>query len=169
MPDRNSRRKFVQHLSATSLLLSAGPLKGLASQQVFEEQLIPLNRKYSSNDKIRLGVIGLGIMGYNDLNTAIKVPGVELVTGADLYTGRLQRLQELHGKDIFITRDYRELLNRKDVDAVIVATSDNWHANTTIDAFKAGKPVYCEKPMVHRIAEGHAVLDAQKKSGKTLQ
>jgi len=166
---QNSRRKFLQHLGATSMLLSAGPLKGLAGEQIFEERLIPYDRKFSSNDKIRLGVIGLGIMGYNDLNTALKVPGVELVAGADLYTGRLQRLQELHGKNIFVTRDYRELLNRKDVDAVIVATSDNWHANTTIDALKAGKPVYCEKPMVHRIAEGHSVLDAQKKSGKTLQ
>src|SRR5687767_7850979 len=147
MPEKNSRRKFLRHLSATSMLLSAGPLKGLAGQQIFEERLIPYDRKFSSNDKIRLGVIGLGIMGYNDLNTALKVPGVELVAGADLYTGRLERLQEVHGKNIFVTRDYRELLNRKDIDAVIVATSDNWHANTTIDALKIGKPVYCEKPM----------------------
>lgn len=169
MSDTNSRRKFLQHLSATSLLLSAGPLKGLASQQVFEERLLPFERKFSSNDKVRIGVIGLGIMGYNDLNTALKVPGVELVAGADLYTGRLQRLQELHGKDVYITRDYRELLNRKDIDAVIIATSDNWHAYATIDALQAGKPVYCEKPMVHRISQGYSVIEAQKKSGKTLQ
>lgn len=169
MRDYKSRRKFLQHLGATSLMLSAGPLKSMAGEQFFEEKMIPYNRKFSSNDTVRIGVIGLGIMGYNDLNSALKVPGVELVGGADLYTRRLDRLKEIHGKDTYVTRDYRELLNRKDIDAVIVATSDNWHAHATIDALNSGKHVYCEKPMVHKISEGYSVLAAQKKAGKTLQ
>jgi predicted dehydrogenase len=168
MPNQNSRRKFLQHLSATSLLLGAGPLSSLA-EQTMEERIIPLDKKFSPNDKIRIGCIGLGIMGHNDIRTALKVPGVELVAVADLYDGRLVRAKELYGNDIFTTRDYNEILKRNDIDAVIVATSDNWHARATIDALKAGKHVYCEKPMVHRISEGLPMIAAEKQYGKKLQ
>ena len=167
--NQSSRRKFLQHLSATSLLLTAGPLKGLAAEQAYEERIIPLGKKISSNDKVRLACIGLGIMGHNDINTALKVPGVELVAVSDLYDGRLTRAKEVFGKDIYTTRDYRELLQKKDIDAVIVATSDNWHAKATIDSLKSGKHVYCEKPMIHRISEGLPMIQAQKSTGKTLQ
>jgi predicted dehydrogenase len=111
----------------------------------------------------------MGIMGYNDTNTALSVPGTELVAVADLYTGRLERAKELYGKNIQTTRDYREILNRKDIDAVIIASADLWHARISIDALNAGKPVYCEKPMVHKISEGLGVIDAWKKSKKTMQ
>ncbi len=113
--------------------------------------------------KSRIATIGMGIMGYNDTNTALKIPGTELVAVADLYSGRLERAKEVYGKDIQVTADYREILSRKDIDAVIVATTDLWHARISIDALKAGKAVYCEKPMVHKISEGHEVIDAWKK------
>jgi len=111
----------------------------------------------------------MGIMGFNDTNTALKVPGTELVAVADLYTGRLARAKEKYGNNIQVTADYREILNRKDVDAVIIATADLWHARISMDALKAGKAVYCEKPMVHEIQEGLNVIDAWKKSNKTMQ
>ncbi len=119
--------------------------------------------------KSGIATIGMGIMGYNDTNTALKIPGTELVAVADLYTGRLERAKELYGNNIQVTADYKEILNRKDIDAVIIATADLWHARISIDALKAGKAVYCEKPMVHEISEGLGVIDAWKKSNKTMQ
>lgn len=92
-----------------------------------------------SNDKLRVGVIGFGIQGHGDRNAVLKVPGVELAGMCDLYTGRLENARELYGKDLFITKDYRELLNRNDIDAVIIAPSDNWHTCITKDALQKGK------------------------------
>jgi predicted dehydrogenase len=165
----SSRRKFLQQLSSSTLLLSAAPLGALASSEKVEERILNYEKKISSNDKIRIAGIGMGIMGYNDVNTALKVPGVEMVAACDLYTGRLERAKEVYGANIFTTRDYRELLNRKDIDAVIIATGDHWHAPIAIDAMTQGKAVYCEKPMVHKLSEGLPVIQAQKKTGKTLQ
>src|SRR5579862_890155 len=123
----------------------------------------------SANDRIHLGAIGLGGRGTADVHTALDVPGVELVAVADLYAGRRTRAREVFGKDLSVTADYHELLARKDVDAVIVATPDHWHAQASIDAMNAGKDVYCEKPMVHSIEEGHAVIAAQRSTGRIIQ
>lgn len=165
----SSRRKFLQKLSGSTLLLSAGSLSALALEEKAEKRILAYERKISSNDKIRVAGIGMGIMGFNDVNTALKVPGVEMVAACDLYTGRLERAKEVYGSSIFTTRDYREILNRTDVDAVIIATGDHWHARIAMDAMNQGKAVYCEKPMVHKISEGLPVIDVQKKTGKVLQ
>jgi predicted dehydrogenase len=166
--NRSSRRKFLEQIGCTTLAFAAAPLATLAEEKK-EERILFYEKKISAGDKIRLGVIGLGIMGYGDVNTALKVPGVELAAACDLYKGRLEHARELYGKDLFITRDYRELLNRKDIDAVIIATSDHWHARISKDALRSGKHVYCEKPMVHKISEGHSVIEAHKASKKTMQ
>src|ERR1700683_1489555 len=141
----SSRRKFLQQLGGTGLLLSAGPLSTLATREVMEEKVIHYERKITPNDKINVAVIGMGIMGYNDIATALKVPGAQMVAACDLYKGRLERAKELYGKDIFTTRDYREILERKDIDAVIIAAADLWHSRISIDAMNKGKAVYCEK------------------------
>jgi len=166
---QSSRRKFLQQIGATGLFFTAGPLAGLAAEEKAEERIIRYDKRISPNDEIRVAVIGMGIMGHNDVRTALKVPGVRLVAACDLYTGRLDRAKELYGKDLFTTKEYRDILNRSDVDAVIIATSDNWHARITKDALQKGKAVYCEKPMVHKISEGLGVIEAQKASGKTMQ
>jgi predicted dehydrogenase len=165
----SSRRKFLKQLTGTTLALGAGPLSSLAANENSVTQILPYQKKFSSNDAINIAVIGMGIMGNHNAVSSLQVPGIKMVAACDLYTGRLERAKELYGKDLFVTNDYRKILQRKDVDAVIVATCDQWHARITKDALKADKHVYCEKPMVHYISEGLDVIKAQKESGKVLQ
>ena len=129
----------------------------------------PYATKVSANDKIRLACIGLGIMGNKDCATALKVPGVELVAACDLYSGRLEAAKEKYGSDLAVTRDYRVLLDRSDIDAVIVSTCDKWHAHIASEALRKGKAVYCEKPIVREIGEGLAVLKAQRETRGVMQ
>ena len=165
----SSRRNFLKQITGTSLALGVGSLSSFASAEVVEERIIHYQKIEAVNDQINIAVIGMGIMGNNNTRTALKVPGVQLVAVCDLYTGRLERAKELYGKDLFVTNDYRKILDRKDIDAVIIATSDHFHARITIEALQKGKHVYCEKPMVHLIKEGQAVIDAQKTSKKIMQ
>jgi predicted dehydrogenase len=165
----SSRRKFLQQIGATGLALGAVPLTSLAAKEKAEERILHYERRVSANDKVRVGVIGYGVQGHFDLTTALKVPGVELAGICDLYTGRLENAKELHGKDVFTTINYKDILDRKDIDAVLICTTDVWHARIALDALAKGKHVYCEKPMVYKISEGYPVLEAAKKSGKVFQ
>jgi predicted dehydrogenase len=121
------------------------------------------------NDKIQFATIGIGGMGMGDTGTARATPGTELVAVCDIYQGRLTRARELWGSGLAVTRDYREVLGRKDVDAVIIATPDHWHAQIAIEAMEAGKDVYVEKPMVQKWADGPRVIAASKKTGRIPQ
>lgn len=150
-------------------MLGAGSLTSLAARQREEEIAIAYGKKYAPNDKIRLAGIGMGIQGYQDINAALKVPGTELVACCDLYTGRLQHAKEVYGDRLFTTKRYEEILDRPDVDAIILATIDSWHSKISIDALKKGKAVYCEKPMIHLISQGLDVIKAQQQTGKTMQ
>ena len=166
---RASRRKFLQQIGTTSLLAAASPLAGLPWAEKAEARLLHYDKKISPNDRIRLAVIGFGIQGHSDLSTALKVPGVELAGVCDLYSGRLENAKELYGKDTLTTKNYLEILDRSDVDAVILATSDHWHARLAKEAMRKGKAVYCEKPMVHKISEGMDVVDTQRSTQKVMQ
>ena len=167
--NQSSRRRFLQQIGATSLLAAAAPLNSLQAKEKAEERTLFYEKKISTGDKIKLGVIGYGVQGHYDLQTALQVPGVELAGISDLYTGRLENAKEQFGNQLFTTRNYKELLDRPDIDAVIIATTDVWHARITKDALAKGKAVYCEKPMVYKISEGPDVIAAQKKYGKVLQ
>ncbi|MBV8818356.1 MAG: Gfo/Idh/MocA family oxidoreductase [Acidobacteriaceae bacterium] len=123
----------------------------------------------AANDRIRVACIGFGIMGQGDVRTAVTVPGVELAAVSDVYQGRLTLAKERYGNNIFTTRDYREVIARPDVDAVIVATPDHWHDRIAIDAMNAGKDVYCQKPMVQKVEYGAGVIEAQNRTGRILQ
>ncbi|MHA8059958.1 Gfo/Idh/MocA family protein [Aquirufa beregesia] len=165
----NSRRKFLQQIGATSLLASTPTMATLGLSAKAEERMLNYEKKITSNDKIRIGVIGYGVQGHFDLRTALKVPGVELGGICDLYTGRIENAKEQFGKELFTTTNYQDLLDKKDIDAVLICTTDVWHARITVDALAKGKHVYCEKPMVYKISEGYPVMEAAKKSGKVLQ
>lgn len=158
-----NRRNFLKNVTAASALL--------ATESIAKPfNIIKDLKKISPNDKIRFATIGMGIQGHSDTRAALRSSqDVEFVAAADLYDGRLTRVKELYGKDIFTTRDYRQILERKDIDAVLIVTPDHWHDHITKAALQAGKNVYCEKPMVHHINEGLSVIDAWKKSGKTMQ
>jgi predicted dehydrogenase len=121
------------------------------------------------NDQIHVALIGAGIQGQGDTKVALQVPGVKLVAVADCYDGRLEHAKELWGNDIFTTRDYNQILARKDVDAVIIATPDHWHKRAAIDAMRAGKDVYCEKPMIHLYADGPEMIEAARSTGRIIQ
>jgi predicted dehydrogenase len=168
MKSNNSRRKFLQQIGAASLLLPFSSLAAGPDEQI-EKRIISYEKKISSNDKIRIACIGMGIMGFGDVKTAIKVPGVEFVAACDLYDGRLERAKELFGKDIFTTKDFNQILDRKDIDAIIIATSDHWHDHISIAAMRKGKAVYCEKPMVHHIEEGWPVIKVQQETNAVFQ
>ena len=170
MGKNNSRRSFLKKATLGSAAMTSAPFV-LASP--FEEKVI-LSRAYSHNqfsynDHINLALIGSGIQGIYDTQAALGVDGIKLVAVCDLYQGRLDRAKELWGDDLMVTRDYRKILERNDIDAVIIATPDHWHQKIAIDALKAGKHVYCEKPMVQKFEEGEAIIQAQQDSGKIMQ
>ena len=122
----------------------------------------------AKNDNIQVALIGAGGQGSGDARASITA-GAKLVAVSDVYDGRLTRAKEVWGSGLFITRDYREVLARPDVDAVIVATPDHWHRQIAIDAMNAGKDVYCEKPMVQRVDDGKPLIDAAQKTGRIFQ
>jgi predicted dehydrogenase len=126
-------------------------------------------RPVAANDHIQIALIGAGGQGQGDTAVALRVPGVKLVAVADCYDGRLEHCKELWGDDIFTTRDYAEILARKDIDAVIIATPDHWHKRTSVDAMRAGKDVYCEKPMIHHYSDGPEMIETARATKRILQ
>jgi predicted dehydrogenase len=159
-----SRREFLQttagaagaSLVAGSVFLDAEPIPS-ASQAT------------APGDQIRFGIIGVGMEGSGLLSTAIQLRGVECVAAADLYDGRHELAREIVGKPIRTTRRYQELLDAKDIDAIIVAVPDHWHKQVVVDALAAGKDVYCEKPMSHNPADGLAMVAAARKTDRVVQ
>jgi len=122
------------------------------------------------SDTVRFGIIGTGTEGCDLLRASLFVPGIECVAGADLYdTRHIAAKEALGGKDIETTRDYRRILDRKDIDAVIVATPDHWHRKAVTEAVEAGKDVYCEKPMSHSVEDGLAMIEAVQKYNRIFQ
>lgn len=165
-PSKTSRRKFIGKLSAATASTIAFPNISRANRSVgLKSNIKPI----SANDTIQVAGIGMGIMGFNNCQTTSGLEGIKLVGVCDLYDGRLKRSKEVFGKDLFTTRSYMEVLEKDDVDAVIIATSDHWHDHIAMEAMKRGKDVYLEKPMVHKLEEGHGLIKVEAETGKVLQ
>ena len=112
-----------------------------------------------ANERVRAGIIGAGGRG-KYLTGEFKEIGAEMAAVCDIYEPNLQGGLKVASTGAKSFTDYRKLLEEKDIDAVVVATPDHWHARMVIDAVEAGKDVYVEKPMAHKIPEGFDVIKA---------
>src|SRR5246500_5411531 len=158
-----SRREFLQ--------TSAGVAGALAAANTIhlEAEAIPPARPGSASDRIRFGIIGVGMQGSGLLTTSITLPGVECVAACDLYDGRHTLAKEIVNAPLSTTRRYQELLDNKEIDCLIAAVPDHWHRQIVVDALNSGKDIYCEKPMSHSVADGFDMAAAQQKTGKFVQ
>lgn len=128
----------------------------------------PYSRVLGANDRIRIGIIGAGDRGQQVLKDALAQPGVECVAGADVYSLRREQIKTMVAT-AETGDDPRRLLDRKDIDAVIIATPLHLHAKYFLDSLAAGKDVYCEKTMTWDIAEAVECLHAAQKSKQVVQ
>lgn len=161
-----SRRQFIRQSALTATgagLITLPSLEAIASQR----------KSVSANDKLQLGVIGCNGMGWSDLRSHLLMSDVECVALADVDQDVLDKraadVEVIQHKRPQLFKDYRKMLENKDIDAVIIGTPDHWHCLTLTDALSAGKHVYCEKPLANSIEECNLMLGAAKKSNKLVQ
>jgi len=121
------------------------------------------------SDRVRFGIIGVGMQGTGLLRNAIAISGVECVAACDLYDGRQEVARDIVGNPIPTTRHYKELLDNQEIDCIINATPDHWHRQIVIDCCNAGKDVYCEKPMTHTVGEGFEMIEAEQRNKRIVQ
>ena len=129
----------------------------------------PGGRALGANDRIRVGGIGVGGRGAFIVRTVARAGGTEIVALCDVYEPRLRAAKERLAPGAAEYADYRRLLDRKDIDAVVIGSPDHWHVPMTIDAVKAGKDVYVEKPVSHSIEEGERLERAVAASTQIVQ
>jgi len=130
----------------------------------------PLPKPAPANDRVGLGFIGFGIRGNILLEAARQTGQADFIEVCDCYQGHLERAKErTDGKIATNFAQYKKLLNRKDIDAVVVATPDHWHLPIVLDALSAGKDVYIEKPMTHRIEDGPKIIAAARQHKRIVQ
>lgn len=124
-------------------------------------------------DKINIGVIGCNGMGWSDVNSLLKMNDVDLVAICDVDDNVVQKrvndYKKLRNNKPRTYKDYRELLNDRDIDAVVIGTPDHWHCRIMVDAVNAGKHVYVEKPIANSLEECRIMVQAQEKTGKVVQ
>ncbi len=156
MVDRQQRRHFLERVGTG--LASAAASQWTASAGGF-----------AANETIHVAAIGTGGRCRQLMGTLDTLPGVKLTSVCDVWDSHLARGKALADPKAYATRDYRAVLDRHDVDAVVIGTPDHWHVPITADACAAGKDVYVEKPLTHNIAEGARVVDAQNRHKRVVQ
>jgi predicted dehydrogenase len=162
---KSTRRQFILR-SATQAASLGLVLNGKLIN--LPPSLLP--KPAGPNDRVNLGFIGFGIRGNILLEAAKETQQTNLVEVCDCYQGHLGRAKERTENKIATNfAQYKKLLDRKDIDAVVVATPDHWHKRIVLDALSAGKDVYIEKPMTYRIEDGSAFIDAAREHKRIVQ
>ena len=156
-----TRRDFLRQ----SALLGAG--------LTFSPFLIRANHEISANDKIGIGLIGCNGMGFEDLKAFLRNPEVECVALADcdenVLNQRAADTAKITGKKVKnLYKDWRKLIDNKDIDVVIVGTPDHWHCLQMVAACEAGKDVYCEKPLGKSIEECNIMVRAAQRYNRVV-
>lgn len=171
MPSKNRRQFIKKSLEAG---VAAAGLAALAPGAANAQTAQSNNNVIGANDRLRVGLIGCGGQGRGDLRQMLRIKNVECVALCDVddeQTGRAQKMVEGEPEQhpALLTRDFRRVLDMKDLDAVIIGTPDHWHALPTILACQAGKDVYVEKPLSISIAEGRAMVNAARRHNRIVQ
>ena len=156
-----TRRQFIQ--------ISSGAVAAAKVTLLPPTLLSAAPSPVAPSDVVRFASIGTGVRGCELLQATLLVPGIQCVAVCDLYDSRHQAAREAVKKEVPATRNYKEILDRKDVDAVIVAVTDHQHRRVVEDACAAGKDVYCEKPMSHTVDDGFAMVNAAHKASRMVQ
>ena len=149
------RREFIKRVAQTTAVVSTSALSAA--------------RAAGANERVGIGVIGFGLIGRIHTRSFVSLPGAQVVAVADTYQPRLEAAQMVAGGGAKLYRDFRKLLEDKNVDAVVVATPDHWHALHTMMACAAGKDVYCEKPLTLFVREGRWMVDVARKHKRVVQ
>ena len=160
-----TRRQFIRVGTGAAAVGATGKFTLLQPKPLWASP-----RPVAPSDTVRFASIGTGVRGCELLQASTHVPGVECVAVCDLYDSRHTAAQEaVKNPSVPATRNYREILDRKDVDAVIIAVPDHSHRRLFEDACVAGKDVYCEKPMSHTVEDGFSMVDAAQKANRMVQ
>jgi len=167
MSDTVNRRNFVK--GAVGMGSALGVAQSLRARAAVRPAA---GRVIGANDRINIGLIGVGVRGGGLLRQLVRMGPADgksqIVAVCDVYEKRKRQAQERSQAE-FATLDYREVLERKDVDAVVIATPDHWHARNALEAMDKGKDVYLEKPMTHTIEEARQVWQTTVETGRVLQ
>jgi predicted dehydrogenase len=150
IPNDVSRRTFLMTSAALAVGASSAPAK-------------------SANDTLNIGCIGTGGRCQTLMKSLVKVPNVRIAAVCDIYDAHREAGRKLADPKAVATKVYREILDNKDIDAVLIAAPNHWHVPMTVDALAAGKDVYVEKPLTHKLEEGKVILEAQSKSKQIVQ
>jgi predicted dehydrogenase len=158
-----SRREFLGMSAAAGASFTTKTIVPLPHDLITGRLAVP------ASDRVRFGMIGVGMQGSGLLSESIQLPGVECAAACDLYDGRQTLAREIVRADLPVTRRYQALLDNKEIDCIVAAVPDHWHKQVVVDAVSAGKDIYCEKPMSHSPADGVAMVAAAKQTGRIVQ
>ncbi len=155
--DSTTRREFLETMGQ----FGAGALlTGMSVES---------SRGFAANDTIEVACLGTGGRCRTLMHSLAKIPNVRIAAVCDIYDKHLAEGRKLADPNAAVSRNYHEILERKDIDAVLIGSPDHWHVPMTVDACQAGKDVYVEKPLTHDLSEGKAVIDAQNKNQRIVQ